>query len=123
MIYEYPEKFVVPVVYVEDLKEKSMNRDRDWDIKYIKVEKLVVPDKKMQYENISQEGEYETGNFYEDIMTGKNYIKFSKSLLEKPYHKEVPYNNKIDENLENDHMGNILKDIDDDYANSETLRM
>ena len=28
MIYEYPEEFIVPVVYVKELKEKAIYRDK-----------------------------------------------------------------------------------------------
>lgn len=121
MIYEYPEKFVVPVVYVDDLKEKSINRD--WDVKYFKVEKLIVPDKKMQEENMSKESEYESGSSYKGIIEDeeKKYLKLGEDLIEKPYHEDMYYDNEIKESLENDDVNGILKDIDDDYANSETL--
>ena len=123
MIYEYPEKFVVPVVYVDDLKEKTMHRD--WEIKYLQVESMVKPDKNMEDDNIFTINEYDNETFYEGINGKKEitYLEFDDKLLKKTYQKNMFSENEIQENLDNDNMSSILNDIDEDYANNETLSM
>lgn len=123
MIYEYPKKFVVPVVYVDDLKEKTMNRD--WEIKYLQVESMVKPDGNMEGDNIFTINEFDNETFYESINGKKEitYLEFDDKLLKKTYQKNMFSGNEIQENLDNDNMSSILNDIDEDYANNETLSM
>lgn len=123
MIYEYPKKFVVPVVYVDDLKEKTMNRD--WEIKYLQVESMVKPDKNIEDDNVFTINEYDNETFYEGINGKKEitYLEFDDKLLKKTYQKNMFSENEIQKNLDNDNMSSILNDIDEDYANNETLSM
>lgn len=123
MIYEYPKKFVVPVVYVDDLKEKTMNRD--WEIKYLQVESMEKPDENIEDDNIFTINEFDNETFYEGINGKKEitYLEFDDKLLKKTYQKNMFSKNEIQENLDNDNMSSILNDIDEDYANNETLSM
>jgi hypothetical protein len=82
MIYKYPEEFIIPVVYADDLKEKSSYRHeeseelRDW--------KLII--------------------FNDELLGNKMF--------------QGDMNISSDENTDK-----ILSDIDNDYANSETLHI
>ena len=82
MIYEYPEEFIIPVVYADDLKEKSSYRHeeseglRDW--------KLII---------------------FDDELLGDKMFQGDMNI-------------SPDENTDK-----ILSDIDNYYANSETLHI
>lgn len=123
MIYKYPEKFVVPVIYADDLKEKPAHRD--WEIKYLQVESIVKPDEKVEGDNIFTINEYDDETFYEGITGNKNmsYFELDDDLLKKNYPKSMFFGNEIQENIENENMNSIFNDIDEDYANNETLNM
>ncbi|MDR3593166.1 hypothetical protein [Clostridium sp.] len=119
MIYEYPEEFVVPVVYTEELKENPMYRE--WELKYLQMEKVVEPYKKMKEYEMLPEDEYENETFYKNNIgkKGMNYLEFDdEESQEKPYEEDM-----CNDNMEYEHMKNILKDIDNEYAKCETLGM
>ena len=50
MIYEYPEEFIVPVVYVQDLKDKTMYRCKK--SKSLHEGKLLIPDEELKENEI-----------------------------------------------------------------------
>jgi hypothetical protein len=102
MIYEYPEEFVVPVIYSEELKENPMYRE--WELKYLQMENVIEPYKKMKEYEMLPKDECET--FYISNI-GKNSMSFSDFDEEECY--------------QDDYIKDILKEIDNEYAKSETL--
>lgn len=119
MIYEYPEEFVVPVVYSEELKENPMYRE--WELKYLQMEKVVEPYKKMkEYEKI-QEDECMDDKVYikNDEKKAMDFLEFDEGM----FYKEPYEDNICSECMKDDHMKNILNQIDNEYAKSETLGM
>lgn len=123
MIYKYPEKFVVPVIYVDDLKEKSMYRD--WEIKYLQVESIIKPDEKIVDDNIFTINEYDDEAFYKGISENKdmNYLKFNVDSLKTTYPQNMFFEKDIQENADNKNINSIFNDIDEEYASNETLNM
>lgn len=123
MIYKYPEKFVVPVIYVNDLRETPMHRD--WEIKYLQVEGMMKPDGKMEDNHIFTINKYDDESFYEDIVgnNNTNYLEFDGDLFKKTYLKNMFSENGIQENINDENVNSIFNDIDEDYANNETLNM
>lgn len=115
MIYEYPEEFVVPVVYANNLNNDSI-KYRDWEIDYVQL----MPDKKLQEnEDFIMDG-------YEDEILekgGKKYSGFDMNLLEEPYQENMISYDLVKNGVKSDHAKAILKDIDNEYAKSETLRI
>lgn len=123
MIYEYPEEFVVPVTYVNDLREEPMLRE--WEFEYLQVEKLLIPEEKLQEDEISKINKYEDETFKKKY-TGKkgmNYLDLDEDILNKHYKKDMFMDNDSEENLCHDNAKSILNSIDNEYANSETLDM
>lgn len=119
MIYEYPEEFVVPVVYVKDLKEESMNRD--FEIKYLQVEELVVPYEKSQEDEILQIDKYQNESISNK---GMGFLDLDADLLKKSYYEEdIPSNNVAENLMEYDDSRSIFNEIDNDYIDSEILRI
>lgn len=123
MIYEYPEEFVVPVTYVNDLREEPMHRE--WEVKYLQVEKLLIPEEKLQEDEISKINKYEDKTFNKEYIEkkGMNYLDLDEDILDKHYKKDMYMDNDIEENLWHDNAKSILNSIDNEYANSETLDM
>ena len=114
MIYEYPEEFIVPVVYVQDLKDKTFYRSQE--SKSLHADKLVIPDEK------SNENEIFLAKV--DIYGGVqnkhiNFFKMDKEILQEPIINE----DIVEADLEDEKIKDILNDIDENYANSETLNM
>src|SRR5471030_2056718 len=50
MIYEFPEEFIVPVVYVKDLKDNDIYRDKKF--KDLHEDKLLIHDQELQGDGI-----------------------------------------------------------------------
>ena len=114
MIYQYPEEFIVPVVYVRDLKDKTFYRNQE--SKSSHAGKLIIPDEELN-ENETLLGEIDIYGAFQnkDI----NFLNMVKEVLQEPIIK-----GDIDHGgLEDESIKNILSDIDEDYANSETLNM
>jgi hypothetical protein len=116
MIYEYPEEFVVPVVYVDNFKEKSMNRE--WEFEYFQVKELVVPSEKSQEDEMFKTNKYKDKNI---LIKGMNSLDLDEDLLQKPYEKNIY--DKVEKKIEHDNAKSIFNEIDNEYADSETLRM
>jgi hypothetical protein len=93
MIYEYPKDFIVPITFSEDLVQIRDDAIRERDILIIESN---LDNKKMN----SDKMKYQVDNEYE-----KHDYKYDMFQ-------------KIDDN---DHIKSILNDIDEDYADSETL--
>jgi hypothetical protein len=110
MIYEYPNEFIVPVVYVEDLLQKRNGLIRDWN-PFDMGENL--QGNEIDHENMEDNGqnqEMKSPYIYQGLLKNQN----DKST----------YNyNMAQEISDNDNTKSILNDIDEDYANSETLSM
>jgi hypothetical protein len=119
MIYGYPEEFVVPVIYSEELKENPMYRE--WELKYLQMEKVVEPYKKMKEYEIFTKGEYDEEQVYSknSVKKGMDFLEFDEEIsYQKPYEDEI-----CGECMKDEHMKNILNEIDDEYVKSETLGM
>ena len=110
MIYEYPEDFVVPVVYTKDLNPIY----REWEVKYLYMDESIVPFDKSE--------EYKTYHINKNVKSKDIYI-YSFNSDENTYNKKICCDNLIDDNLDDINAKYILNDIDNDYANSETLRI
>ncbi|OOM76657.1 hypothetical protein CLPUN_25970 [Clostridium puniceum] len=108
MIYEYPKEFIVPVVYVENLLQKRNESMRGWNI-FSMEESL--EDNEINFGNMGFIGESENANF-----------PYTYQNLLKNQYEEPTYNyDMIQEISDNDYIKNILNNIDEDYAISETL--
>jgi len=116
MIYEYPEEFIIPVVYADDLKEKSIYRHeerkelRDWKL-------IILDDELLGHKTFQGDT-----NISPNENEGMKYLDMGKDLFPKMY-KEAMINNTVDESLEDENIKGLLSDIDNDYANSETLHI
>jgi hypothetical protein len=93
MIYEYPKDFIVPITFSEDLVQIRDDAIRERDILIIESN---LENEKMNSDKIK----YQVNNEYE-----KHDYKYD-----------------IFQEIEGcDHIKSILNDIDQDYADSETL--
>lgn len=109
MIYEYPEEFIVPVIYVNDFKDKNMYRYKNSDS--LHEDKLSIPDKKLQGHGMFLADIDIYGNFkYEDI----NISNMEGEVLQGPDNGDILKESNVET------ISNIISDIDEEYANSET---
>lgn len=108
MIYEYPEDFVVPVVYTKDLNPVY----REWEFKY--VDESIVP--------FDQSEEDKTFYINKNERLKESYF-YSFNSYENADNKKTYCDNLIYDELDEENTKYILNDIDDDYAYSETLRI
>ena len=116
MIYEFPEEFIVPVVYVKDLKDNNINRDKKF--KALHEDKLLIPDQELQEEGIFLAEIDIFGAFQnKDI----NDLKVEEELLQEFFQAPMIKYDKDEESLKNENIKSILSDIDNEYANNETL--
>jgi len=116
MIYEYPEEFIIPVVYSDDIKEKSGFRHEDFEP--LRDWKLVIFDDELEGDKVFQDNkDIETLNENKDI----NFLKMEVELLPKLYQESMYNNNVLEESIEDKSVKGILSDIDNEYADSETL--
>lgn len=114
MIYEYPEEFVVPVVYVEGLKEKPMNRS------YFQIDKSMTSSEEPQGDKMFQMITYHD----EDISNkGMMFLDLDEDLLQKPCHEKYKFDDIVESEEEHYSSNDIFNDIDNEYADGETLRM
>jgi len=114
MIYQYPEEFIVPVVYVQDFKDKTFYRCKE--SKYLNAGKLVIPDEELKGDEMFLAKIDIYGTFQnKDI----NFLNMDGEEFQKPMLKD----NMVEAGLDNENIKSILSDIDEDYANSETLNM
>ena len=118
MIYEYPQEFIVPVVYVEDLKDKYMYRCNK--PKSLHEDKLLIPEQELQgneifLAEIDIYGEFQN----KDI----NSLKMEEELLKEFFQQPMIKEDIVEEDLGDENIKSILSDIDEEYANSETLSM
>ena len=114
MIFKYPEEFIVPVVYVQDLKDKNFYRCQE--SKSLHAGKLVIPDEELNKNEIFLAEIDIYGTFEnKDI----NFLNMVGEVLQEPIIKS----DMVEASLEDENIKNILSDIDEDYANSETLNM
>ncbi len=115
MIYEYPEEFVVPVVYAGDLSAKPIYRDLEFE--YIKIDGLLEPELELHQDEGFMLNDYENNTY------GKKAYEFNMDLLQEPYKENMLSYSIGEDDVDNDHVKEILKDIDDEYANNETLKI
>ncbi|EHJ01885.1 hypothetical protein CDLVIII_5403 [Clostridium sp. DL-VIII] len=116
MIYEYPKEFVVPVVYADDLRDKPIYRD--WEVEYIQLGGLGSELELHQDEGFIL-NDYEN-NTYEN--NEKKFYEFNMDLLQEPYKENMLSYSIGEDNPDGNHVKEILKDIDNEYAKSETSR-
>lgn len=117
MIYKYPEEFVVPVVYANDLSNKPMYRDWELDLE---IDGLIISDKKVQKDKEFMMEDYEgkvLGN------KGEKLSEFDMDLLKEPYQKDMLSHDIVKDGAKNSNVKAILNEIDNEYAESETLKM
>jgi hypothetical protein len=114
MIYEYPKEFIVPVVYVKDLKDmyickksKSLHEGS----------KLLIPDKELQGDGIFL-AEVDIYGTFQNKDT--SFLNMKGEVLPESYNEYILKDSKIEESSEYENMKNIISNIDEDYANSET---
>lgn len=115
MIYEYPEEFVVPIVYAGDLSAKPIYRDLEFE--YIKIDGLLETEPELHQDEGFILNDYENNTY------GKKVYEFNMDLLQEPYKENMLSYSIGEDNVDNDHVKEILKDIDDEYANNETLKI
>jgi len=114
MIYQYPEEFIVPVVYVQDFKDKTFYRCKE--SKYLSAGELVIPDEESKGDEMFLAKIDIYGTFQnKDI----NFFNMDGEEFQKPMIK----GNIVKPGLDNENIKSILSDVDEDYANSETLNM
>jgi hypothetical protein len=101
MIYEYPEEFVVPIKYVDDLKEKPAHRA--WKIKYLKVDDFASPSQEMQNKILEGNNKY--------------LFEFGKDSWEEPYEEGM-----LEDDFWHKNDKSILSEADTEYVHSELLR-
>jgi len=117
MIYEYPEEFIIPVTYVDDLKVQSSYRHEDFEAS--RDWKILILDKDLQGDEMFQGNKNIAPNKNEDI----NFLDMYEDSLQKLYKEAIINDNPVEENIYDDRIKKILSDIDNEYANSETLRL
>lgn len=117
MIYEYPEEFIIPVIYVDDLKAKSGYRNEDFESS--RDWKILILEEELLGDEIFQGNKQIAPNKNEDI----NFLDMDEDLLPELYKKGMINDNTVEESLEDENVKEILSDIDNEYANSETLRI
>ena len=114
MIYQYPEEFIVPVVYVQDFKDKTFYRCKK--SKTLDAGKLLMSDEDLnEHEIFVAEVDIDVTFGNKDI----NFLNMDEKILQEPIFK----NDKVETNLEDESGKSILSDIDEEYSNSETLNM
>lgn len=115
MIYEYPEEFIVPVDYVNDLKDKEIYRCKK--SKSLHEGKLLIPNKELQEDGIflAEVDIYEAFQ-NKDI----NFLNMEGEVLQEPYNEYILKDSKVEDSSEYENIKDIISDIDEDYANSET---
>jgi hypothetical protein len=114
MIYEYPKEFIVPVVYVKDLKDEDMYRCKK--SKSLHEDKLLIPDKELQGDGMFLAKVDIYGAFQnKDI----NFLNMGGEVLKKPYNEYILKDSTVEDSSEYQNIKNIISDIDEEYANSE----
>ena len=114
MIYQYPEEFIVPVAYVQDFKDNTLYRCEA--SKSLHAGKLAIPDEELNGNEIFLAKIDIYGNIEnKDI----NFLNMDVGEFQEPMIK----GDKAHTDLEDEDIKSILSDIDQEYANSETLNM
>ena len=114
MIFKYPEEFIVPVAYVQDLKDKTLYRCQESES--VHADKILIPDEELKENEIFLAKVDIYGTFQNK---GIDFLNMGGEILQNPmFNGEI-----IEADLEDKDIKNILSYIDEDYANSETLNM
>lgn len=90
MFYKYPEEFIVPVIYSEELKVECNKSYRN-----------SVP-----VEEVFEDSESDS-------------IELNASILKEPFQESWISNNIVSDNLDDEKIKDIINEIDDEYANNE----
>lgn len=117
MIYEYPEEFVVPVSYANDFSNNPIYRDLEFE--YLKIDGLLGPEIELQEDKEFMMNDYKN-NIYGN--KEKEVFEFDINLVQTPYKENIISSGMGDYNVKNDHINEILRDIDNEYAESETQK-
>ena len=115
MIYQYPKEFIVPVVYVDDLKDKDMYRCKK--SKSLHEGKLLISDKELEGDGIFL-AEVDIYGTFQNKDT--NFFNMNEESLLEPYNEYILKDSTVKDISEYENMKNIISNIDEDYANSET---
>jgi len=114
MIFKYPEEFIVPIVYVQDLKDKTFYRLQE--SKLLNEWKPLILDEELKENEIF----LAKVDIYGGVQNKHiNFFKMDEEILQEPIINE----DIVQADLEDENIKNILSDIDEDYSNSETLNM
>lgn len=118
MIYEYPEEFIVPIIYDKDLIDRAMYRCKEQE--FLHLGKLSMPDEELQTEEMLLAEVDVYGMFKnKDI----SVLDKEEEILEGFFKQPIIMEGIVEESVFGDEdIRSILSDIDEDYANSETLR-
>ena len=114
MIFKYPEEFIVPVAYVQDLKDKTLYRFQESES--LDEDKLLISDEELK-ENEIFLGKVDIYGTFQN--KGINFLNMNEEILQKP----ILNIDIVEVDLEDKDIKNILNYIDEDYANSETLNV
>ena len=114
MIYQYPQEFIVPVIYANDLEDKDIYRCKK--VKFSHEGELLTLDNELQeykmiLPNADIHGEFQK----KDI----SFLNTKDGFLES-YNEYILKDSIAEDSLEYGNMKNIMNDIDDDYVKSET---
>ena len=116
MVYEFPEEFIVPVAYVKDLRDNDTNIDKKY--KVLHEDKLLIPDQELKGQELFLAEIDIYGAFQnKDI----NDLMMGDELLQEFFQEPMIKYNKYEDSLKDENIKSILSDIDNEYANNETL--
>lgn len=90
MFYKYPEEFIVPVIYSEDLKFESTELYRN----------------SVTAEEVAENSE-------------GDLLELNSSILKEPFQKSGISNNIDADNLEDEKIKEMINEIDDEYVKNE----
>jgi hypothetical protein len=117
MIYQYPKEFTIPVIYVDDLKVETSYRNEDFESS-LNLKSLMVDEDLQGYEIFK-------GETYMGSNKDINFSNMDENSVLELYKETMIKDNSFEESVEykNENVDGILSDIDNEYADGETLRI
>lgn len=117
MIYEYPEEYIVPVVYESNISDKEMYRNLD--VEYIELKGVLFPNNEPQESGVIIEDGYKDKILHEKE---KKFSEFELDLIQEPYKKSMINYEVFEDESKKNNVKAIFDDIDNEYAKSETSK-